>query len=786
MRALDRKLLRDLWALRMQALTISLVVASGVGGFVGSLSTHDSLLESRERYYADARFADVFSSARRAPDAVGQRLGELPDVAEVQTQLVFDTQISLEGVRQPLAGRMIGTDVDRLAEGVNRVTLRAGRWPAPNSDEVLVNQAFADARSLGPGSVLTALLDGRRQALQVVGVALSPEYIYATTDALLSDDRSFGIFWMDRERLAAAFDMDGAFNSVALKLRAGASTGAAIQEVDRVLAPYGSRGAHARADQASNKVLQGEIQQQRAFGVFLPTVFLAVAVFILNVVLGRQVATQRDQIAALKALGYEDRSIVAHYLWLSVVIVGAGIAIGLALGHWLGHYMTGMYTDFFHFPRFYYSSSPWTVLGAAAACLSAAMAGSWHAVRGVISLRAAEAMRPPSPPAYRPILLERMGLGALASPASRMILRSVERRPVRSLLTVLGIASAVAILVAGTWWKDAIDYLLEVQFNAAQPADVYVGFTEVRGPAVVHELARLPGVLRSEASRSVPVRLHAGHRSYRTAVQGMEPGAQLRRLVDDRLNSVPLTAGGALLTDRLAKALQVQPGDTLRVEFLEGERRERELTVTGVVRELMGMGVYMDLESLSRLAGDGPLVNSGALRTDGSDLGELYDRLKRMPGVAAVFVKSALLEYTRDTSAANILFFTTVLTAFAAAIAVGVVYNSARIALAERAWELATLRVLGFTQREVAVLLLAELGVEFLLGVPLGFVGGYHLAGALVSATSAEHFTIPMVIRPSTYAYAGLTMLAAGIASAWIVQRRLARLDLVGVLKTRE
>jgi putative ABC transport system permease protein len=785
-KALLRKLLRDLWALRMQAFTIALVVASGIAGFVGSLSTHDSLLEARDRYYASARFADVFSDARRAPDALALRLAELPGAAEVQTRLVFDTQIALEGVRQPLAARIVGSDPAALAEGINRVTLRSGRWPARGSSEVLVNQAFANARKLGPGSSVRALLNGRMQTLQVVGVGLSPEYVYATTDALLSDDRSFGIFWMDRERLAAAFDMDGAFNSVAIKLRPGASAGAAIEELDGLLAPYGSRGAYPRREQASDKVLAGEIAQQRAFGVFLPTVFLAVAVFILNVVLGRQVATQRDQIAALKALGYEDRSIVAHYLSMSAAIVGAGIAIGLGLGDWLGRYMTGMYTGFFHFPDFYYQRAGWIVLLAAAACLAAATAGSWHAVRGVISLRAAEAMRPPSPPVYRPLLLERMGLGGLAGPAGRMILRSVERRPFRALLTVLGIASAVAILIAGTWWKDAIDHLLEVQFSAAQPGDVYLGFTEVRGPGSVHELARLPGVLRAEASRSIPVRLHAGHRSYRTAVQGLAPDAQLRRLVDEKLRVAPLAAGGALLTERLAGVLGLRPGDTVRVEFLEGERRERELTVTGVVGELIGMGVYLDQETLAALAGDGPLVNSGALRTDGGDLGPLYDRLKEMPGIAGVFVKSALIRYTRETSAANILFFTGVLTVFAAAIAVGVVYNSARIALAERAWELATLRVLGFTQREVAVLLLAELGIELLLGIPLGFVAGYHLSLTLVAVTSAEHFTVPLVILPSTYAYAALAILAAGAVSAWIVQRRLSRLDLVGVLKTRE
>lgn len=786
MKALDRKLLRDLWHLRMQALTIALVVASGIGGFVGSLSTHGSLVEARDRYYSAARFGDVFAWARRAPDALARRLAELPEIAEVQTRLVFDTQVSVDGVRQPLTGRLIGTDPAELASGLNRVALRAGRWPTPGTHEAVVNLAFAQARGLEPGDTITALLDGRRQPLRIVGIGLSPEYIYATSEALLSDDRAFGILWVDRRILAAAFDMEGTFNNLSFKLAAGASPQAAIAEIDRRLAPYGARGAFARKDQPSHKVLAGEIQQQRAFGILLPSVFLVVAVFILNVVLSRQVATQRDQIAALKALGYEDRWIVAHYLKLAVVILAVGIAIGFGLGEWIGRYMTRMYTAFFHFPQFYFRNAPWIVLTASSACAVAALGGSWHAVHRLVSMRAAEAMRPPSPPVYRPTLLERMGLGRLATPAGRMVIRTIERRPLRALLTVLGIAASVAIVIAGSWWSDAVDHLLEVQFEASQPGDVYVGLNEAQDAAVVHALAQLPGVLRAEGSRSIAVRLHAGHRSYRTGLQGFDEDAQLRRLMDARVRAVPLPAGGVLLTDRLAEALGVAPGDTVRIEFLEGARREREAVVAGLVPEPMGMGAYVDRAALARFAGEAPLVNSGALRLDGGDPGPLYDALKRMPRIAGVYIKSALLEYTRNTTATNILVFTAILTVFASAIAVGVVYNSARIALAERAWELATLRVLGMTLNEVAVLLLGELAIEIALGIPLGFVGGYHLADLMVQATSTEHFRLPVVILPGTYAFAGLMMLASGVVSAWIVQRRLVRLDLVGVLKTRE
>lgn len=786
MKALDRKLLRDLRAIRAQALTIALVVAAGLAGFIGSLSTVESLSEGRERYYASARFADVFSYAKRAPDHVAVALAELPGVAEVQTTLVFGVQLDLPGVAQPLTGRVVGADPREWTTGLNRLSLRVGRWPQPDTNEVLVSEAFAQARGLGPGSEVFALLNGRRQRLPIVGIALSPEYVFAAAAGGLPDDTSFGVFWIDRSRLEAAFDMEGAFNSISLKLRPGTSVNATIEAIDRRLEPYGSRGAFGRADQPSDRAVSQEIREQRVFGILLPSIFLAVAVFVLNVVLDRQVTTQRDQIAALKALGYDNARISLHYLKLAALVVAAGIALGAGIGDTLGRYMTRMYSDFFRFPTFFYATAGWTVVAGALVFLAAAMGGAWAAVRRLVALAPAEAMRPPSPPVYRPLLVDRAGLGRLVGAKPRMVLRTLERRIGRALLTTAGIASAVAILVSGTWWRDAIDYVLDVQFAKSQPGDVYLGFAEPVAERARLELPALPGVMRAEVRRSVAVRVHAGHRSYRTTLTGIDPQSQLWRLIDPRGDAIPLPAAGLLMTDRLADILGVRPGDRVRVEFMEGRQREPELQVVALSSELIGLGAYMDARALHRLTGEGEVVNTAALRIDATQRDELFAALKRMPAVAGVFVKSALAEYIRETSARNILFFTSVLTVFAAAIAVGVVYNSARIALSERAWELATLRVLGLTHREVTALLLGELAVELAIAIPLGFVGGYHLADLMLSLMASENFRIPAVILPRTYAYAGLAMLAAGVVSAWMVQRRLARLDLIAVLKTRE
>lgn len=786
MSTLDRKLLRDLWRLKSQALTIALVVAAGIGAFVAQLATYDSLQWLRQSYYETGRFAHVFADVKRAPQVVAQQIAALPGVWEVDTSVVFDVTLDLPEAIEPVMGRMIGL-ADAGQPQLNRLFLRQGRWlDRARRNEVLVSEAFAKARRLRPGERLAALLNGKREVLEIVGVVLSPEYIFVARGGGVPDDKSFGLFWMDGERLAAAFDMQSAFNHVVLRLTPEASERRVIDALDRILESYGGLGAHGRDEQLSHRMLSQEIAQQKTLATIFPSIFLAVAVFLLQVVLARQVATQREQIAALKALGYANRTIAFHYLKLVWVIVALGIAAGLGLGAYLGYVMTDLYAGFFHFPRFAYRLRLWIPVSAAGLSLLAATAGVFQTVRQVAQLPPAEAMRPPAPARYRRMLLERLGLAHWLSAQARMVIRTLEQRFLRTALTSFGIACAVATLLSGTFWGDALDYLVTVQFNALVRADVSIVFTNPVADSVRYDIARLPGVLRTEVSRMVPVRLRAGHRFYRTTVTGLPADATLRRLLDAELREVALPSDGLILTDRLAARLHLKPGATVTLEALEGTRAKRDVLVSGLVRELIGLAAYMDLKALNRLMGEGHTVSAVAVTVDQTQASAFYARLKAMPTVATVAIKAAALQSFRETSAKHVLVYTAIITVFAAAIAVGVVYNSARIALAERGWELASLRVMGFTRREVSVLLLGELALEVAVAIPVGLWLGYGLSWVLVTLTHSETFAIPVVISPRTYAYAALVTVVAGIVSALIVRHRLDHLDLVAVLKTRE
>jgi putative ABC transport system permease protein len=511
-----------------------------------------------------------------------------------------------------------------------------------------------------------------------------------------------------------------------------------------------------------------------------------VAAFLLNVVLARIVATQREQIAALKALGYDHTDIATHYLKFVLLIVVVGMLIGVAFGAWFGSYMTAMYANFFHFPRLTYRLQPWIAITAAAICLVAAVGGALATVQQVVKLAPAEAMRPPHPPRYKKLLLEQLGLTHWLSPATRMVARNLERRPLRALITVAGIASSVGVLISGTFWNDSINYLIDTQFRVIQVADADVALIEPTARNVQQDIARLPGVTQTEGARYVPVKLVAGHRTYRTAIQGLPQHARLKRLLDKNLQEVVLPPDGLLLTDRLAQRLDVRPGDQLWVETLQGKRRQREMTVAGTVGELIGMSVYMDIDALNRFMGEATSVSSVAVGLDRTREADFFAATKNNPRIATVASKTSMLKSFQENSAKNILFFTTVFTGFAAVIAFGVVYNAARITLAERAWELASLRVLGFTRREVSIFLLGELVIEIAIGIPLGLPFGYFLAWGLIHLMPHETMSIPVVIHASTYAYAAIAILIAGLISALVVRNRIDQLDMVSVLKTRE
>lgn len=779
--------MRDLFHLRGQVIAVALVVACGIATYVTMRSSYDSLVASRAAYYETYRFADVFAQLKRAPESLAAEMQNVPGVATIQTRVVLEVTLDVPGLDEPATARLVSIPERRTAI-LNDLYIRQGRYIEPGRrDEVLVSEAFAEANQLQVGQSLGAVINGHWEKLRIAGIALSPEYVHEIRAAdVFPDRRRFGILWMSRDALGPAFDMEGAFNNVTVSLAPGASEPEVIDRLDELLERYGGLGAYGRDEQESDRFLADEIEQDRITGIIVPAIFLGIAAFLIHMVLSRLVATQRDQIAVLKAFGYGNAAVGSHYLKFALVAVLAGTVVGTALGVWFGAALAEVYKQFFRFPVLTFEVGLRTAGLAIAISASAAFLGAILAVRRVVALPPAEAMRPEPPANFRPGLLERIGLQQLMSPTARIIVRNIERRKWKAGLSIFGIALAVAVLVVGRYSFDALDYIIEVHFRTAQREDATITFNNPRSSRARFDVTHLPGVLRAEMFRTVPARLRFEHRSKRVAILGIKPDGQLRTLLDRSLRKVDLPSEGLMLSTKLADVLGARPGDTITVEVLEGERPVRRVPVVRLVDEWIGLSAYMDSRALNRLMREGETVSGAYLAIDPALAPQLYSLIKRTPSVGGAAFRETMLASFLETIAKSLTISTTVLIVFACVIAFAMVYNSARVALSERGHELASLRVLGFTRREVSVMLLGEQVLLTGAAIPLGFGIGFGICAMLAELMNTELYRMPLVVRPQTFVFAFLVVAAAVGLSGVLMLRRLYNLDLVEVLKTRE
>jgi putative ABC transport system permease protein len=788
MLAIDKKLWRELWGMRLQALAIAMVIVSGVSIFIMSLSTLDSLFETRATYYREHHFADVFANLKRAPLSLVKRIEQIPGVDKVETRVVAYVNLDVEGFADPISGHLISLP-DNSRGLLNQIYLREGRLFEPGRDnEVLVNEEFAAAHRLKPGDKLRATINGRRKALTIVGTALSPEYIYQIAPgAMFPDPKRYGVFWMARKPLATAYDMDGAFNDVSLTLtNQGVNEEVFLDQLDELLKPYGGIGAIARKDQLSNRFLSEELKQQQTLATVFPIIFFGVAAFLLNVVISRLISLEREEIAVLKAFGYSDWAVGLHYAKLVIMIVALGIVLGIGVGIYLGKGMSNIYMNLYSLPFMIYVLKPQVIVGAAFISIAVALLGTIYAVRNAARLPPAQAMRPEPPAIYHATLVERLGLQRWFSQPTRMILRHIERRPFKSLLTTLGIAMACAIIMVSGFQEGAIDYMVQVQYGMSQREDIIAIYTDPTSERSLYSLRSVQGVEHVEGFRTVPANLRFQHRSYRTAVNGVEPQGHLMRLLDTNLNVIDLPPEGVVLTDYLAELLHIQPGDLLTIEVLEGNRPTVQVPVVGTAKEYLGVNAYMQRDALNRLLKEGHALTGALATVDKRYQREVYAELKDMPRIAGVVEHEAAIQSFYDTLAETILFFTFISTLLGASISFGVVYNSMRIALSERNRELASLRVLGFERGEVAYILLGELALLILVAIPIGMLIGYGLCAYMAFQFDTDLYRVPLVLGIGVYAFAALVVIASALISGFMIWRNLAHLDMVAVLKTKE
>jgi putative ABC transport system permease protein len=772
---LDKKLVRDLSRMKGQVVAVSLVMACGLAMMIMTRSLILTLEGTRDTYYQQYRMADVFGSLKRAPLSVAEEIARLPGIAAVEPRVVVDATLDLEGVDEPATAHLVSIPDDRPIT-LNQLFLRSGRLPTSDSrNEAIVSEAFALANGLKAGDSVIAIINGRRDQIVVTGIGLSPEFVFeARPGETLPDNKRYGVFWMNYRAIAVAYGLDGAFNDYCVDIAPGSDAEPLLQEIDQLLEIYGGFGAHTRRDHASAARLDDELRVLYALSVAYPVVFLSVAAFMVNALLSRIIRLQREQIAQMKALGYSSWDVGWHYLKFAFVIVFLGTLMGGLAGRFMGGGLVHMYTLFFKFPSLTFTMD-WSALGLAlGVSAGACAAGVASVVLQAVRLPPAEAMRPEPPVDFKPSLLERMGLTKGFSPAFRMALRNIERRPVQAAFTIAGLALATGLMVLPGSMADSIDHILTYQWNDVQRQDVVAFLREPGSASALNDLENLPGVIRAEPIRSVNARIRFGHRSRKLAITGMPEDADLNRLLNGSGEIVTLPEEGLVMSEKLAEILAVKIGDFISVEVIEGRRTKRLVPVCGLIEDFAGVAAYMHIDALRRLMFEGETISGAYLTVDEAQWSHFMRAVKDTPRIAITLVKKDQLNAFRSTTGESIGIIQKLYLTLAIIVAFGVVYN------------LATLRVVGFTQREVAAVLLGELGLLVLLALPVGLLFGRSLAAFIINAISTETIRMPLVISSFTMANAVLVVLLAALASFLVVGRMLRKLDLVGVLKARD
>lgn len=781
------KLFRDLGRMKGQVLAIAVVIAVGVMLQVMMSGLIASLTETRNAYYERYRLADVFAPVTRAPERMIERLSALPDVARAEGSVTGRALIDVPGMALPVQARAVSLP-DRGRPALNDVYLKQGRTLDPRrDDEILLLESFAAAHGLRPGDRLPATMNGQRRIFRISGLAMSPEFLYTTAPGeIVPDDSRFGVVWMTRSSLEAAYDMDGAFNEALLALSRDANEPAVLDAVDRLLEPFGGTGAYGLEEQASNRFISEEIAGLRASSTAVPPIFLGVAAFLLYIVISRMVQSEREQIGLLKAFGYTDLEVGLHYFRMVVAIAAAGAAMGCILGVAAGRAMTGLYTQYYKFPFLVFELDPRSFVTGVTISILAASAVGLVVLRRVFAPALAAAMRPPAPPDFSRTGRIGVGLARRLDQPSRMVLRRIARNPGRMAGATVGIAAGMALSVAMIVLHAGFDRTIDLTFSVVDRSDLGVTFTHPIGDKALFELRRIKGVERAEPVRNVPVILRNGTQTHRGAITGLPARPELNRAIDADQNPIAMPENGLVLAAPLARMLQVRPGDRVLVEVREGRQPVLEIPVTAVAETLLGSPAWMEIGTLNRALGEPRRVSGAYLTIDEAQAGAIFSELDAMPTVAGVSLKSDAHDAFVDLMNSGAGASRYLMAAIAFIITFGIVYNAARIAFAERLRDLASLRVIGFTNGEAAFVLLGELAVVTLVALPLGAALGYGLSHAIAAGFSTELYQIPVVADPASFGNAMLVVLAAALISGWMVKRDLDRADLVESLKTRE
>lgn len=794
MRALTKKLLRDLWVMRWQYAAVATMVVLGVSFYVAATMVYQNLDASYQATYAALDFEDVGVTMQPAPARIVERIRRIPGVVAVEGRIVQDVLVELPSKKnRKLIGRLVSLPKVG-APSVNALQLEAGEVRVQGRS-VLLEKSFAVANDLHPGDSLTLVEGPTRISLRIAGLVVSPEYVFVVRSKqdLMPSPETFGVMFLSEDTLGPLVGKPGQIDEVRARMAKDADVARVGKEMERILAPYNPDPFVPRADQPSYQLIQQDIEGFKVYAVLFPLLFLSVSSVTVYTLLARTVHQQRGVIGLLRAIGYSRGQVVLHYLISAAVIGIVSGAVGVGVGLWLGVVTTDWYLSFVTIARIVhgpaYSAAAYGILLAVGVCVVAGAAPARLAARIVPS----ESMRGERAKTERTIMIDR--LFPHLSLLWRIPLRNIFRQTKRTVATVFGIVAAICLIMTARGLLDSMDEIMRLIVGTLIGRDVRAEFLSPQDADVVHLVRQMKGVSFAQGTLSVPVEFVKDGVSYSSLVTGLDNEGLDSGVVTRDGRPMRTDGAGFVIGRTISKRLGLEVGDTVIVRLAKQETTEKPqpkfVRVTGIHQDAIGTVAYTTRQQVWRLFhGELTLPNDAVsgLRvsvTNGHEQ-DVRRRLEALPEVAAVSSPTDVQEMI-DEMVGQFRRFVTVMLAFGSALAFCIVFNTVTINVLERTTEVATMRTIGVLKSQIAWMVTIENAVLGLIGIVIGLPVGRWFVGAFMRAAQTEEqselFTFGVTVYPVTYAATVAMVFLVLLVSQIPSLRYLSRLDLAKATK---
>jgi len=780
MKRLNLRLLRLIKNSKGQFIAITALVIVGLTIYTALSTAIVNMEDTLNYYYDETNFADIFVQFSKIPETALDKVNKINGVKDVEGRIVFDIQMKVDNGDEKVKSRIISIPDNSI---VNKLFIVDGnKIEAKNKDAIVIEQ-FANARNIRINDTIQPYIEGRVFDLRVSGISASPEYVYLMENeqSLLPMPDKFGVIYVSEDFARQNFGFKDSYNEVSITVKDKDHIDKIITQIEKELDQYGIKRIYSREEQLSNRMVSEEIKGVKQTSSTVPVIFLGVAAVIIAAMLSRMVRNDRMSIGVLKALGYNNMNILMHYTKFSILIGFIGSVFGLIFGTILSGNIAKLYIQFFNIPmlkfNFYYE---YMIIAIVLSIVFCTFAGIWGA-RRVIKILPAESMRPEPPKQGGRAFIDRIDiLWKHLSFSWKMVLRNIFRNKKRFVFITFGIAMTFAISLIPSMMNSAMNDIFEGHYSDFQKMDYNINFSTPLNINAVNEIKHIVDTDRIEPKIEFPFELIYGNNKLVANIIGVKSNTEFYGFKNLKGQSINLPNDGIVLSEGLARFIGVEKGDKVKIKTFIPNKDDIYVEVKDIIKQSLGTNGYMEISYMGNILLDKSLITGVYINSSDNIKGEL-ENIKGIASIQSLADMRSIFEQFMGLMIGSI----SVMIVFAGILGFAIVYNSTIMNIAERRLEFSSLRVMGFSKKEIFKIITKENSVMTILGIILGIPLGQSMISSLESTFSTEIYTIEMNPTLSSYIITAILTIIFVIIAQLATYKKINSLDFIEALKNR-